>query len=121
VHFTGRLPYEDYNAVLQLSKVHVYLTYPFILSWSLLEAMACGCLIVASDTAPVKEVVVDGENGLLVDFFDPEAIASKVCSVLTRLGDFSLMAKSAKSTAQKFDAREGVKAYFDIFERLLTR
>ena len=121
VHFTGRLPYEDYNAVLQLSKVHVYLTYPFILSWSLLEAMACGCLIVASDTAPVKEVVVDGENGLLVDFFDPEAIASKVCSVLTRLGDFGLMAKSAKSTAQKFDAREGVKAYFDIFERLLTR
>ncbi|MBX9716137.1 MAG: glycosyltransferase family 4 protein [Burkholderiaceae bacterium] len=74
-HFMGRLPREQYLRVLQVSSAHVYLTYPFVLSWSLLEAMACGTPIVASDTAPVREVLHDGENGRLVDFFDVDTIA----------------------------------------------
>lgn len=82
VHFLGRLSYEHYLKVLQVSSVHVYLTYPFVLSWSMLEAMASECLIVGSDTAPVQEVIRDGENGLLVDFYDPIAIAGRVDEVL---------------------------------------
>lgn len=83
VHFLGRLPHTDYIKVLQVSAVHVYLTYPFVLSWSLLEAMSTGCCIVASNTAPVAEVIKDGENGLLTDFFDHKALADKVCGVLS--------------------------------------
>ncbi|WP_331351721.1 glycosyltransferase, partial [Cellvibrio sp. UBA7671] len=67
---------------LQLSTVHVYLTYPFVLSWSLLEAMSVGCAIVASDTAPVREVIKHNETGLLVDFFDVNAIAQQVSYLL---------------------------------------
>ena len=70
LHFTGVLPRDRYRDVLLASSVHVYLTVPFVLSWSLIEALAAGCAVVASDTAPVREVLRDGENGLLVDFFD---------------------------------------------------
>lgn len=82
VHFTGKLAYADYLKVLQVSRLHVYLTYPFVLSWSMLEAMATGCALLASDTAPVREVVRDGENGLLFPFFDMSALVAKAVQVL---------------------------------------
>jgi len=82
IHFTGTLPYASYLKVLQVSRVHVYLTYPFILSWSLLEAMAVGCRIVASDTPPVCEVIDHGKTGLLVPFFDTDALANQVVALL---------------------------------------
>ncbi|NEP19526.1 MAG: glycosyltransferase, partial [Leptolyngbya sp. SIO4C1] len=82
LHFTGRLPYDQYLQVLQVSSAHIYLTRPFVLSWSMLEAMATGCALVASNTAPVREVVRNGHNGLLVDFFSPTAIANLVETVL---------------------------------------
>jgi len=78
VQFLGRIPYAEYLSILRRSSVHVYLTYPFVLSWSLLEAMSAGCLVVGSRTPPVEEVIRDGENGLLTDFFSTEAIAAKV-------------------------------------------
>jgi len=78
LHFVGFLPPAQYRALLQASTVHVYLTVPFVLSWSLLEAMACGCLVVGSDTPPVRELIDDGRHGLLADFFSPEAICRRI-------------------------------------------
>lgn len=82
VHFVGHIDYKHFIPLLQLSTVHVYLTYPFVLSWSLLEAMSCGCAIVASDTAPLREAIIDGQTGLLTDFFDAEALAEQVVGLL---------------------------------------
>jgi len=82
VHFCGQLPYAQFVAMLQISKVHVYLTYPFVLSWSLLEAMSAGCAMVASNTAPVQEAITHGETGHLVDFFDGQALVEEVCTLL---------------------------------------
>ena len=82
VHFTGLLPYPQYLKVLQASDVHVYLTYPFVLSWSMLESMSVGCLVLGSQTQPVEEVIQDGVNGLLVDFFDVERIVERIIEVL---------------------------------------
>lgn len=82
VHFLDIVPYEQFVALLQLSTVHVYLSYPFVLSWSLLEAMSAGCAIVASDTAPVREVLRHDETGLLVDFFDPVGLADSINGLL---------------------------------------
>jgi len=82
VHFVGRINYPDFVQLLQLSRAHVYLTYPFVLSWSLMEAMSTGCAIVASDTPPVREVIEDREHGLLVDFFDQTGLVDRCCEVL---------------------------------------
>lgn len=101
VHFVGKLPYEDYLALLQVSTVHVYLTYPFVLSWSFLEAMAAGCALVASRTAPVEEVIEHGHNGLLVDFFDCNALAEAVGEVLANPEDFAPMRSWARETVQR--------------------
>lgn len=82
LHFTGHLTYRDYRQVLRASSAHIYLSYPFVLSWSMMEAMAVGCAVVASKTPPVEELITDGENGLLVDFFSPVEFADRVESVL---------------------------------------
>ena len=82
VHFLGRIPYDQFLRLLQVSRVHVYLTYPFVLSWSLLEAMSCGAAIIASGTAPVREVIRHDETGRLVDFFDGDALVDEGCALL---------------------------------------
>lgn len=82
VHFVGNLSYRNFIKVLQVSTVHVYLTYPFVLSWSLLEAMSVGCAIVASKTVPVEEVIEHGINGKLVDFFDKELLTQEIVNLL---------------------------------------
>ena len=99
LHFTGRLPRGAYREVLLASSVHVYLTVPFVLSWSMIEAMSAGCLVVASDTDPVREVVRDGENGLLVDFFDTDALVERICETLDHPEKFVPLRDGARRTA----------------------
>ncbi len=103
VHFTGRLAYGDYLKALQVSSAHVYLTYPFVLSWSCIEALSCGCVVIGSDTTPVREVV-NGENGVLVPFFDHEQLANKVIEALAQPRRFQSMRAAARRTAvEQFD------------------
>lgn len=82
VHFVGRLGRQAFTSLLQVSRVHVYLSYPFVLSWSLLEAMSVGCSIVASNTAPVREAITHGEHGELVDFFDGPGLVNQISCLL---------------------------------------
>ena len=98
VHFLGKIPYNGFIKVLQVSRVHVYLTYPFVLSWSMLEAMASGCLIVGSRTQPVEEVIQHAANGLLVDFFSPEQIADRVIEALEDRHSFESIRRNARQT-----------------------
>ena len=123
VHFFGKVPYPTFLKVLQVSRVHVYLTYPFVLSWSMLEAMAAGCAVVGSRTAPVKEVVRDGENGLLVDFFRPDEIAEKVVSVLAEPEGFAeLRARARQTIVEGYDLKQVcLPAQLRLIEELSAR
>ncbi|GAB7528010.1 glycosyltransferase [Pseudomonas sp. 3A(2025)] len=106
VFFVGTLAYADYLKILQISAAHIYLTYPFVLSWSMLEAMAAGCLLLASDTAPVTEVIEDGSNGLLVDFFDPERLAETVAEVLADPARYQTLRDNARQTiVERYDLK----------------
>ena len=96
VHFLGRLPYRDYQRVIQISRCHIYLTMPFVLSWSLLESMAMEATVVAADVAPVREAVRHGETGLLVDFFRPDLVARQVVEVLENPGRFAHLGPAAR-------------------------
>jgi len=100
VHFLGHVPYQYFIPLLQLSTVHVYLTYPFVLSWSLLEAMSAGCAIVASDTQPLREAIVHNETGKLVDFFDASALATSACELLSNAEERKRLGANARAFAQ---------------------
>jgi glycosyltransferase involved in cell wall biosynthesis len=100
VHFLGNIPYEHFIPLLQLSTVHVYLTYPFVLSWSLLEAMSAGCAIVASNTQPLQEAIEHKVTGRLFDFFDTKALTQQVCELLDSPLERELLGANARRFAQ---------------------
>lgn len=115
-HFLGKLPYAAYRRVLQVSAAHVYLSYPFVLSWSMLEAMASGCLVIGADTAPVREVIRHGENGWLVDFFDYPAIAERIVGVLEdQEAQAPLRRRARADIVERYALQRGLAGY----ERLL--
>ena len=115
VHFLPQLPYDDFVSLLQVSRVHVYLTFPFVLSWSLVEAMAIGCVIVASDTAPVREAITHEQNGLLTPFHDPEALAEKITGVLADPARFEPLRQAARETAlTRFDKGDCLKRALEL-------
>ncbi len=119
VHFTGLLRKVDYLKVLQASSVHVYLTRPFVLSWSMLEAMAAGCLVVASDTAPVTEAIINGTNGILVDFFSPPKIAEKVVDVLVKQEEYREFRLKARQTIlERYALHKLLPVHINLLERI---
>lgn len=110
IHFVGKIPHELLTQLLQVSTVHVYLTYPFVVSWSLLEAMSIGCLIVGSRTKPVEEIIEHGKTGLLVDFFNPLAIAQTIAKAIEHRNGYSEIRTAA---------RQHVIEHFDLKSRCL--
>lgn len=98
VHFLGKVPYPQFVALMQISRVHAYLTYPFVLSWSMLEAMSAGAYVVGSRTAPVEELIEDGVNGRLVDFFDIPAWSQALTEALATPDRFLPQRKAARQT-----------------------
>jgi glycosyltransferase involved in cell wall biosynthesis len=104
IHYVGKLPHNLLTQLMQVSAVYTYLTYPFVLSWSLLEAMSSGCLIVASRTAPVEEVIEHGRTGLLTDFFDTEQLAYTIADALSRQDSMTELRLAARRTViDRFD------------------
>ncbi len=118
IHFLGKVPYVALRALLRISSVHVYLTYPFVLSWSVLEAMSCEGLLVASRTPPVEEVVTHGRDGLLVDFFDREELVETVSRALDDPERFAPLRKAARETVlERFELGACLEKQVDLLER----
>ena len=118
VHFLGRIPYDSYRKVLQISATHVYLTYPFVLSWSMLEAMASGCLVIGSATPPVREVIRHQENGLLVDFFDASALANAIAHTLQHPEQYQNLRHTACQQAHLlYSHKHGLAAYLRLIHQ----
>ncbi|MCE4558167.1 glycosyltransferase family 4 protein [Roseateles cellulosilyticus] len=115
-HFLGKVPYEGYKRVLQVSAAHIYLTYPFVLSWSLLEAMATGCLVSGSDTAPVREILEDRVNGRLVNAFDKGAVSAAALQCLLTLDDAAqdLRYEAQKTANARFAVQAGIRVFSQI-------
>ena len=106
VHFTGKVPYATFVALMQVTRVHCYLTVPFVLSWSMLEAMSAGALVVGSRTPPVEELITDGENGRLADFFDTRDLAEVLVDSLSRPEDFGALRENARRhIVENYDLR----------------
>lgn len=115
VHFLGRVPYDTYLRLLQVSAAHVYLTYPFVLSWSCLEAMAAGCLVIGSQTAPVEEAITHGQTGLLADFFDPEALAEITAQAIRHPEDYAQIRRNAReSVLDRYELENCISRQLDL-------
>lgn len=106
VHFLGRVPYPRFLALMQVTRVHAYLTYPFVLSWSMLEAMSAGALVIGSETGPVTEVIEDGVNGRLVDFFDVPGWSAALTDALANpTANDGLRAAARETIVQRYDLK----------------
>lgn len=122
IHFVGRLPHEMTLDVIRLSRAHVYYTYPFVLSWSLVEAMAAGAYVIGSDTAPVRDAITDGVNGKLLPFFDVDALAEALIEACGAPADaYAFQRGAARRTAvSRFSREDGRKAWFKLIDEVLN-
>jgi glycosyltransferase involved in cell wall biosynthesis len=119
VHFVGRVPHLALLDLLRVSAAHVSLTYPFVLSWSMLEAMSAGALVVGSRTPPVEEVIAHGHNGILCDFFDPDGIADAVVDALAHPARYQPLRDAGRRTiVERFDLqRVCLPAWLALLDR----
>jgi glycosyltransferase involved in cell wall biosynthesis len=121
VHFVGRIPHVDLIDAFSVSRAHVYYTYPFVLSWSLAEAMAAECTIIASDTAPVRDAITSGIEGLLLPFFDVPALSQALVRVVREPAAFEGMGQRARARAlTDFDQTRGTAAWLALIGELLA-
>lgn len=122
VHFVGLRTRGEYRKILQASDVHIYLTRPFVLSWSALEAMSCGCAIVGSDTPPVREVMEDGVNGLIADFRSPHHIARRAEELLDDRALAARLGKAARETVlERYELKKCLGQMEDLLHHLVNR
>ena len=117
IHWFGKVSFDKYAQLLTHSMAHIYLTVPFVLSWSVLEAMSIGCSVVASNTAPLFELIQDKENGLFANFFDPQDIAEKVSRLLD---DAALRKKISKNARKTIIQNYSIKKVLPMYEKLIT-
>jgi glycosyltransferase involved in cell wall biosynthesis len=119
VHFLGKVPHAQMLAALRLSTAHVYYTYPFVLSWSLSEAMASGCYVIGSDTAPLHEAITDGVNGRLLPFFDVDALSEAMIAACHHPEASAAMRVAARATAvEKFNRAAGREAWLELLREM---
>jgi glycosyltransferase involved in cell wall biosynthesis len=119
VHFLGRVPHERMLAALRLSSAHVYYSYPFVLSWSLVEAMASGCYVIGSDTPPLRDAIVDGVSGRLLPFFDVDALSEAMIAACRNQAATAPMRAAARETAVAgFSRTAGRAAWLSLLAEL---
>lgn len=120
VHFVGSLPFKNYVELMQVSSAHVYLTYPFVASWSLLDAMASGCCIIGSSTPPVKEFITDNYNGLLVDFYNVDELCDKIEYALDKRDKVQLLRDNAvKTIVENYDFNDTLPKHLDFIKSFI--
>ena len=120
--FVGRLPTPELGKLLAATDLHIYLTVPFVLSWSMMDAMSCGAVVLGSSTAPVREMIVDGQNGLLVDFFDVEAMAQRAVEVLRDPAAFRPLGRAAEAMIQERYSLDAVlPKMLNLYDQAIAR
>jgi glycosyltransferase involved in cell wall biosynthesis len=116
--FVGRLTPPDLGRTLASGDLHIYLTVPFVLSWSMMDAMSCGAVVLGSDTAPVREMIRDGENGLLADFFDADALAAKALTALRDPAGSRALGRAAETTIiERYSLEAVLPKMLALYER----
>jgi len=117
-HFLGKIPPADLGKLLAATDLHIYLTVPFVLSWSMMDAMSCGAVVLGSDTAPVREMIKDGENGLIADFFNTDQLAAKAIDVLRDPTAARAMGRAAEQMIRERYSLEAVlPRMLQLYER----
>ena len=122
VHHVGRVNHNLLIDIFRISSAHVYLTYPFVLSWSLLEAMSCGCLIIGSDTLPVREVISQKQNGILTPFHDTTLLAKNIISALDKPSEFeNIRARARKSVIKNYSIDSCIKKQLALIDLISSK
>ncbi len=120
--FLGRILPEQLADILRISDLHIYLTAPFVLSWSLLNAMACGCVVLGSDVPPVREVIRPGENGLVEPLFDVERLTEMALRVLDDPAEFAPLREAARRTIEEsYSLEVCIPPLKEFFERVTAK